>query len=358
MLRTYIIYNSILLLTILFSIAVTKSRNRTSEYIARTMLFLCQAIPVYIKKGIGTDYSGYKIMYRTMRRIDDGIHEAGFQFMARLVENLGGNYHVFIGLVGIIPLFLIAYFIPKQRYHYFAIIYFLSCYTAVLGVSRQQISVALIAVGTVYLSHNYGNIKYLITAGIASLFHTSAFLYFPVLLLKNIKIGPKSAMMFLIAVVLVGLSSSVFNVIFTNSLFLQSRFSVYLETDYIREAKAGTGLGVLLNIIIPLLFLIFYNKSSKYTDSANFKCWLSLCFIFSYLLASQIHIFGRLMNVFQFVPALIVFPTCKAISSRRPGLILCGFAFLYIVFFERMIMISQSSLGSGLGISPFKCIFD
>ena len=356
--RTYIIYNLVIFFTIVFSFWVAHSRRKRSEYLARILLFLSVAVPAYVREGIGTDYSGYTSLYKMYHHFDDD-HEFGFQLLAKLCWYFNASPHTFIAVLSIIPLALIVFYVPKRHYDYFVPTYVLTSYLKIISVSRQEVAIAFAICGIIALERKYGTVKYLINATMSFMFHSSSILYYPILLLRKVKIGPRSIIVMLIIVFLITLGANVIDWIVTNPVFLSSKDSKYLGNDYyMRDTEIGSGLGIIANLILPVLFLILYKQSSKYLSNANFICWLTLCFLSSYLLSTQTYIFTRLIDVFRFVPAFIAYPTCKAISKRYPYFIFLGFLLMYAVIFEKAIAEAQISLHHGLGISPFKTIFD
>lgn len=354
---TYLVYNLTLLFTVVFSLLVTRSKTGISEYGLRTLLFLSQAIPACIRKGIGTDYWNYIALYRLYLHSDDD-HEIGFKLLAKILIIVDAHYQFFIVALTVLSIAPICYFIPKRHFSYFAIIYFFMSYLDIIGTSRQDIAVAIIVCGIISLYHKRGGFKYLIASSLSFLFHYSSIMYFPLVFLKNIRISSKVIHILLIIIVVVTAGAGVIEWIFNSSVFMDSPYGVYVASGYNREANVGTGLGVLANMLVPLLFLIFYSRSSRYLSHAGFFGALALIFIGSYLLATQIHIFGRLVNIFLFVPAFLVYPTCKGISPRYSALVFCFFCLMYLILFEKSIMDSQISLGNGLGISPYSTIFD
>ena len=357
MLFTFIVYNSILIFTIIWSVLVQKSKDNISEYGFRTLLFITQALPACVRKGIGTDYWNYKLLYDIYKHSQDE-HEIGFQMVGKLLNLFGAHSQFFISFLAIFSIAPICYYLPKRNFSYFIITYFFLVYLDIIGTSRQDISVAFIICGIIALFHRHGNIKYLVTAFSAILFHYSSFLYFPLIFFKRIRVSYRFIIITLVTIFVLFSGVGIIEMIFNSSLFIDSPYGVYIGSDYIREANVGSGLGVIANILIPILFLIYFPRTSRYINHASFFAALAMMFIGSYLLASQIHIFGRLVNVFIFVPAFLSYSVSKGISTKYNQLIFLGFICMYLVLFEKSIIDNQISLGSGLGVSPFKTIWD
>ena len=357
MLYTYIVYNSILLFVVVFAYLLQKSSNRISEYGFRTLLFLTMAIPACIRRNVGTDYWNYVELYQLYSKSGDS-HEIGFVWIGQFMNWLGFHYQFFIILLAVLAIVPICYYVPKRNCSSFIIIFFFLNYLDIMGTSRQQISIALITCGIFALYHNRGSIKYLFANVMAFLFHYSSALYVPLLFFKNIRITPRKAYISLACVVAATMGGGMIEWLFGSSLFLDSPYGVYVTSGYNTEANVGSGLGIIANLLLPFLFILFFKRIYETIPNSGFLCILTLIFIGSYILASQIHIFGRLINVFCFVPAFIAYPTCKAISTRYRKLVFAGFFLIYLVLYEKTISISQISLGNGLGISPFSTIFD
>ena len=354
---TYIIYNTILFLVIVFSYAVEKSRNNLTEYGFRTILFLFMFFPAAIRKGIGTDYWNYVDLYNLYANHGDE-HEIGFQFLGQILNWTGAHYQLFIISLAVLAIAPICYYVPKRHFAMFTIVYFFLVYVDIIGTSRQDISIACIVCGIFALFSQKGNVKYLLCAAIRFIFHYSSVLYLPLILFKKIKFSTFNVYLSLAIILLLTVGTSTIEWIFTNPLFFDSPYGVYVGSGYSSEANVGSGLGIIANLLIPFTFIILSPKIRKTYKNTGFFTLLTLIFIGSYLLASQIHIFGRLVNAFIFVPAFLIYPTCKAISSKYKKLIFAAFFLMYLILFEKTIAISQISLGSGLGISPYTTIFD
>lgn len=357
MFYTYLVYNTILIFTVVFSILVEKSRDKLSEYGFRCLLFITQALPASLRFGIGTDYWNYVELYKLYHRTSDS-HEIGFQALANLLIFFEAHYHIFIVVLSILAIAPICFYVPKKHFHYFIIIYFFMSYLDIIGASRQDISVAFVTCGIFVLYSYRGTLKYLIASFLAFLMHYSSFLYFPLIIFKNIILSTKKVYVLLVLTFVLTAGAGLIEWLFNSALFQDSPYGVYIGSKYVSEAKVGSGLGILANLLIALLFLLLYHKSSRYIEHSGFFSVLALLFVGSYLLASQIHILGRLVNIFLFVPAFLAYPTCKAISSKYPSLIFLGFFFIYLLIFENSIANNQIALGSGLGISPYISIFD
>lgn len=354
---TYLVYNSVLFFVVVFGFCVQRASDKKNELLARTCTFLVMLLPAAIRKGIGTDYEAYVELYRLYAGGTDD-HEIGFQMLGQLMNAFHLHYQWFIIILAILCLLPVCYCIPRKYFGEFIVIYFFMTYPAMMSTSRQLVAVSLICCGTVALYHRKGTIRYVACVVCAFLFHYSALILLPFVLLRNIKwtwqriYCLSGLMIFLFQTV------DVINMIFTNELFLESEYGVYAINSYNRDAEIGTGLGVFANVLGPLLFVLSSSKVLRNDRRNGFLLFLSVCFVGGYLLASQIHIFGRLVACFSFVPALLIPLLCRTLTPKYSKLVYMGFFLIYLVLFERTIQISQITLGSGLGISPYRTIFE
>lgn len=82
-----------------------------------------------------------------------------------------------------------------------------------------------------------------------------------------------------------------------------------------------------------------------------------MMYIISIFLSAKIHIFNRIPPIFS---VIIPFSVCYVynIRTKYKQLIIFSFISIYLFLYEVDINISQSSLNSGLGISPYTTIFE
>lgn len=357
MLFTYLVYNTILLFVIVFGYFVKVSANRSSEYISRTIVFLSIVIPASIRKGIGTDYWAYIDLYNLYRNNTDD-HELGFQFLGIWMNSWGFDPQAFISVLAILAFFPVCYIVPKKNFFPFIVIYFLIVFLNCMSTSRQVIALGFIVCGIFLLYKKKGNWKYLFCATLAFLFHYSSILYFPLLFLKNFKISRLTFWILIGSILILSSGTYFIESIFNNQLFLDSPYGGYVLSSYNRETSIGSGMGVALNLILPFLFLLLNKKIRMRYMHTDFFVILTLCYIFTYLLALKIHIFGRLLQCFIFVPAFIFIPVCKTLYPRYSKLVIIVFFLVYLILFEKNIYANQLSLGAGLGVSPYMTVFD
>lgn len=358
MLFTYIIYNVILLFVLIFGYYVKVSSTKLSEYICRTIVFLSIVIPASIRKGIGTDYWSYVGLYQWYSTNSDE-HEIGFQLLGKLMNFFGFSYQSFIASLAILAFAPVCYYVPKRNFYPFIVIYFFLLFLSCISTTRQAISIALVTCGIFALYKEKGTMKYLFCVVLAFFFHYSSILYFPILLFKNIKFSNTNIYICLGIILMIMSRADFIDNLFASSIFQDSPYGVYATIgQYNREAEVGTGLGIILNLMLPCLFLMLNRKISKYYDHVGFFVFLTMLFVTSYFLASKVHILGRLMGCFIFLPAFLIHPVCKTLSLKYNNFLIFLFFIIYLILYEKMIAVSQSSLGNGLGISPYTTIFD
>ena len=309
------------------------SSTRHAEYFYRTIVFLSIVIPASIRKGIGTDYWAYVGLYDWYRTNSDE-HEIVFQLLGKFMSTFGLSHQMFIAVLAILAFAPICYYVPKRKFYPFIVFYFFLLFPSCMSTSRQAIAVSLITCGLFALYKERGRLKYMLCAILAFLIHFSSVLYFPLLLSKNIRLSATKTYLFLGVMLLAVSGTGLIDRLFSHPIFLDSTYGVYAENGYNREANVGTGLGILANLIIPFLFLLLNRKiSARYNHVALFSI-LDMLYIGSYLLAAKIHIFGRLLGCFAFVPAFLVDPVCKTLAPKYQKLILLLFFLIYLILYE------------------------
>ena len=142
------------------------------------------------------------------------------------------------------------------------------------------------------------------------------------------------------AAFLVMLGTNVVEMIFSNSLFMESSYGRYVDGDFAQETEIGTGLGVLSRMVLPVLVFLFVGQlrekdaeeeTGRETDCINedivglsernwdtdvesedknklentgYISLICIAYVVAMYLASRVYIFNRLSDLFRFVPIL------------------------------------------------------
>lgn len=350
MIYTLGIYNLIWILSSSFAYLASKSRGK-NELLFRTVTFLVLFIPAAIRYRIGTDYRNYVDMFHSS--LDLEKTEIAYRWLNEFVKFC----HFDVQWVFIVSAFFMYFpicFLVKKRWLFHIITFFvLFFYLKSYSLVRQSIAVCFLLVTAIDYLENKNLLKMILGMGLASSFHVSAILFLPALLLRNIRLSFGLSVL-IISVLFFCVKNGLADSIFTNELFLESAYGTYAESMFNREAEIGSGMGILIRFAVPLFLLYYARKIDKKFSLIVIGC---IAYIFAYLLAIQIHIFNRLVDLYSFVPILayaaMAFTVLKVKRKILIALLLINF-----LNFQKTIIYSKSSLHEGLGITPYTTIFD
>jgi hypothetical protein len=134
------------------------------------------------------------------------------------------------------------------------------------------------------------------------------------------------------------------------------RYAAYARNLYYnRQTELGTGFGVIINLILPLIVLFNSRHISK-IEKGNFILNMNCFYVAAYGLALQINIFSRIRESLIYIPILSIGPLLD--SSKKSSKIIYYFLlFVFIVFYIKSISISTVGSVSS-AILPYRSIFD
>jgi hypothetical protein len=120
------------------------------------------------------------------------------------------------------------------------------------------------------------------------------------------------------------------------------------------KPELNSGLGVFINLIIPIIALFNSNKVEK-QKHGNFVLNLDCIYIWTYLLVVTISIFSRLKNGLIFIPILSI-GMLSNIKTRCSKILCYSLLFIYFILFLKTI---GAAVGPGTAMySPYSSIFD
>jgi len=260
--------------------------------------------------------------------------EIGWVFLCWLCKPIG-----FFGMTAILALLncLVYYnffkkFVPN-KYYWFAVFLFIFNPVFMLvpcSAMRQNVAILLFVFSLNYL-YKKKAIRYLLCIGLASLFHSSALILFPVYLLGGLNWTINKATVVIAFSIFVSLFMfGTFIMPYMNQ-FIGSYFEKY-EIYKVDEGVVGTGLGILCLSALFILIL-YYGRFQNNENALIFKIAI-ISFIFLPL-GMLIMLTARIGMYFQ--PALIaVYPitltNIKSILLRNVMLSFLIFFSLYYFF--------------------------
>lgn len=348
---TYIVYNSILILSILFSYYAEFSKTNQGRILSRILVFTTLFIPAAIRYNIGTDYENYTSSFYSLNNID---FEYGFHLLNLIISYFELSPHWIFVTSSLLTYSLITFFIGRKNYAIIITFYTLLLYLWSYSIVRQAISISFIIVAVDKLT-NGKSIEYFILIILASLFHYSSLLMFPVFFLKYIYIN-RFIKVIIISILFISIfyNGLAINII-TSELFAASLYSDYLNTSYIKESDWGSGIGIIVSLSLPIYCLFFDNISKSIIST--FLANTNLIYLAAYILSLNIYIFNRLSSLFVFAPIMMLGYVLSSNNHKYKKEILYFLIITNIIMYERIIYNSLSNLNSGLGITPYITIF-
>ena len=346
---TLLIYNAILLLACALAFGVKITRG-WQEWLLRILLLAVMWVPAALRYGIGTDYASYTGIFNSPTGQLTHI-EPGFALINYAVMACGGKVEWMFAIVALLTYAPIAFGVRRKRILPVVVLFMLTMYLASYSTIRQSLAVTWVLVAlTRYIDDGDILPAYLWIAA-ASFIHLSVLLVLPIVLIRKIHI-PTWGWLLLLPAVYAVIRYGFIDFLFSSDLFLNSKYGVYAGSVYDRQTELGSGLGILLRMIIPLLYIVYsYRFDKKY----NIVLYAVIAYIVSYMLSIQVHIFNRLVDVFTFAP-ILAFSVMSGELRKRWAL--WAVAVLLFVNFQKTIIANPSDAHSGLGITPYTTIFE
>ena len=176
------------------------------------------------------------------------------------------------------------------------------------------------------------------------------------------------------------LGANIVEAIFNNPIIASSSYGHYADSSFAQETEMGTGLGVLSRMLLPALTLFVVRQlkvdesnddeeeeeanmetdeeeEDKY-ENTGFISLMCIACIASMYLATRVHLFNRLGDLFRFVPIMCM--GLVSANTRFPfkKIVMACFVCLYALLLLVDLIVCSKAIGFGLGVMPYKSIFD
>ncbi len=292
--------------------------NRSTKYGLKISMFIIFLF-LALRYDFGSDYFAYFNYFISINQfISPSIelikgNEFGWFYLNRLFGGLGdiGFFAMTAGLAAF-SCYVIYRFIKKyipQKYYWFAVFLYTfqtSQMLILVSAMRQAVAVSLFILAIDYIIKKKV-LKYLILILIATLFHTSAAILFPFILLAFVNWTIKWKHLFILFVLFM------IPILFVNETFQQVNavvnqyfidYTYYTErTDFIENPNIRPGF--ILNVLIYFVIIYYSLYETDFRNNILFK----IIFIFLLIvpLGFSIQLIGRLN--FYLLPAfLVIYP--------------------------------------------------
>lgn len=349
MIKTWLIYNAILILALACSIGIKACRG-WKEWVVRVLLFAVLTLPAALRYNIGTDYSAYVSIYASSAQLFSRV-EIGFAGLNYLLYHAGISVEWMFVIMAVLIYAPIAFGVRKKYIVPTIVFYMLTAYLPSFSMIRQSLVISWIMVALLrYLDDEHIGRLY-ITIAAAAFVHLSAVIVLPFVLFRRIHISAWWVLI-LLPVVFVFIKNGLIDRLFDSELFLSSKYGIYASSRFNRQTQIGSGLGIALKVITPLLYIILARHLDRRYDTV---LYLSAGFLVAVMLSTQVHIFNRLADLLSLAP-VVAFSVMY--DKLRKPLWLIVITLLMTVNFQQTIRVNQSSNNFGIGISPYTTIFD
>ena len=336
-LLTYCFYLLILTVSILIAFCIQKSENLSFEYFCRISLLLVLLIPAACRLNIGRDYNDYVKIFNNPNK-HSGI-EPLFLAIIRFCKLCRlGSFWMF-GITSFFTYLPLSFFIPKKKtFMTFTFYSLLFCYMASFNLVRQSCALSYLICGCLWY-FDKRKLKAFIFFLIACGFHYSSILIFPCLIIYRFPIKKN---IIRICLLLIGtgilIKFNFISIVFKIVGLFSSKYAAYGTNAFLgAKPKLGSGLGVILNLLMPIYFLFMGEKLPKdYKGILN----LNVIYMLSYVLALQVNIFSRLQTSLLYVP-IICSTSFLMVDSKYKKVTYYFFCLIYLIYFIKNMTVSR-----------------
>ncbi|MEF6517220.1 EpsG family protein [Escherichia coli] len=359
MFETYLTYNTILICGVLISSIIRLiNQGKNAAYL---ILFMILFIPAAIRYGVGLDFFNYVDIFEYPDHYQGQI-EIGFYFIVKSLSVLGFGYQSLFVLCSALTLFFFIKSISAENAWASTLIFICTLYLSSYCLLRQALAVSILMYSCrLWIDNNKP--KSILFILLACSMHYSAILFAPIVLASTafrITTFRALAIMILMSIFVFVLHGIDF--IFSNELFLNSKYGSYVSSGFNKETQIGSGIGILIQMMIPISIAIMTNRILAINNRYNIVIFTTIAFFASYLLATQVYIFGRMTDVFSFSLVFAGPILLESAKSKLSKIVFAGMICLYVPVMQATIANNNFKAneisGSGLGISPYKTVFD
>jgi hypothetical protein len=266
--------------------------------------------------GQGTDYFGYKIIYdnstSNLNSIFDTFSFSGFlqkdilyDFLMYVFKAMKLNFEIFIMFISVFQMYSLYKFVNKySKYKISSLFMFYSVYWLFFdsGV-RQGIAMAIFmgfVLPAIIKNHRF---KAIILIFVSTMFHSSAIILLPVVLISKTKVfGIKKIYLAIFTLFLLGFTPIVEFITTILPFGIDSRVSSYLETDI--------GILPILNRFLLFIIVLFIYYITRKSEKSKSDTLLLNLYIIGFLIYSFSFRFpliaGRISVYYRFIEVIII----------------------------------------------------
>ena len=333
---TFVLYNSILLLSTFFIYLSDKISGKYGKLFFVSIAFLILYLPAAIRFNIGSDYLSYKDIFYTIASSSAVKYELGFVYLNKIIYFFGFGYETLVAVSSFIAyaIFFKSYPIKGAWVIHFLFVCSLYLYLYSNIRSGFVYSIMFLAVIDYILRKNV--IRFLALIAVSFSFHKSALIYLmiPLLFVPGILyfITKRYVCELLIILLLFLLFNAniVYFFIFSNPLVESLGFSRYMHSSkWGAETEIGTGLGLIIRIFPVVLYVLLRDKFAQF--NSNYKEVTALCLVLLFAVSCTLalKVGHRVEKLFVFVYFIVLYDFYRA----RKVLLFRYFLIFMLVFY-------------------------
>lgn len=338
-------------------------KNRTISAFITFVIFTLLWVISSLRYEIGTDYVNYVKQYNEVK--DLGFFSTSLEpfyiLIVKLVYFAGDDPQYLFSIISLIT--LLAFFASYDKeYSFVAIFAFVTViYLPSFSLIRQCAAVSILLLASKALIDRK-TVKSFWIMLFAAMFHFSALLFLPFILLRKYRIKFQYGMILISACVLLILLYNLPLLILQSSLLAGTKYGVYADNMFSAKTEVGTGLGVILKMAPSITFVICselfkWRKNKELSSVLIPLLWFNYAFVIAVMLSVNIQIFNRLVDFMMFAPVLTAIYLPQFIHNPFNRRLIVGlFLLIFFVNFSLTIAKNDVSNQSGLGISPYQSI--
>lgn len=362
MILAYIVYFSLLILMIIFTIPVSSIKSPYMDIkIVNKVFFLFPIIVTSVvlgcRYGVGVDYFNYKELYDSQHLhsvFDGNANEFIFSNIYYWCYKSGFSYAFVQIILNIVFwfFFYISFDFDKRLFRWIILFFFLTGILFLyLNIQRQCIALGILFYAVRYIERKSLS-KFLFYVIMAAGFHLSAFLFIPVYFLWHIIVCLKNMyLQLLLWVISLLFSANFVNLISELSILLLTGtpYERYGASVFAWETGKGSEMGLVVKGIMDV-FIIIYGKN-MFVHLKNCSYFYIIYFLyFIGIILSNIFqynlLLGRVSFLFVSFRIIVLAYVCDYIYSqgkRIDKLIVMFLLMLCLAYFIGMIYIGNNS---------------
>lgn len=336
MFSSIILYNALLLFSVLFVYLGVIMENKSIGNFFTMCSMLVLIIPASVRYGIGTDYFSYENIYNNIIDGKEIETEPFFWLINYIVSIFDGGLNWVLAISSFIFIAFVYKSFNKEVLVLGVFFSFLMLYSDSYNAVRQVIAVSISLYATSILLENdkKATFKFLLLITLGTLFHFSCI--FSVLILLLIRIKIPRILSICIFIFFWFFSPIIAGKLLTFPLVEASKYAVYADMDeFSASQELGTGLGFLLQILPPLIVVFFKEKIFQDEFLQKFYGNCALFLIVIKMMAIHLVILYRFVDSFDFLYVLMMVEICKNYKKSWFNLGVASISiFIGLLFFE------------------------